>query len=189
MKPKGYVMLSTTYITKESTKKFDLSWVISYDKYQGRRKGGTLGALAPPIFDRTVNPISTRGADYAHHNTTSPLNFSDLATALTYVFYLYLNYKTANILVFVKKKLELFVDIWWTRLISKMSYFIYKEMRPVHLYNFFLESCSNFQNSQKRRNLSKLQRETEMFSKVVEIFIRHYKYFRTIFFFQKKVKP
>ena len=47
--------------------------------------------------------------------------------------YLYLNYKTANILVFVKKKLELFVDIWWTRLISKMSCFIYKEMRPVHL--------------------------------------------------------
>ena len=28
---------------------------------QGRRKGGTLGASAPPMFGRTVNPISTRG--------------------------------------------------------------------------------------------------------------------------------
>ena len=34
------------------------------------------------MFDRTVNPISTRGADYAHHSTTSPPKFSDLATAL-----------------------------------------------------------------------------------------------------------
>ena len=49
---------------------------------QGRRKGGTLGASAPPMFGRTVNPISTRGADFAHHSTTSPLKFSDLATAL-----------------------------------------------------------------------------------------------------------
>ena len=51
-------------------------------QWQGRRKGGTLGASAPPMFGRTVNPISTRGADYAHHSTTSPLNFSDIATAL-----------------------------------------------------------------------------------------------------------
>ena len=29
---------------------------------------------------RTVNPISTRGADYAHHSTTSPPGFSDFAT-------------------------------------------------------------------------------------------------------------
>ena len=50
---------------------------------QGRRKGGTLGASAPPMFGRTVNHISTRGADYAHHSTTSPPKFSDLATALT----------------------------------------------------------------------------------------------------------
>ena len=49
---------------------------------QGRRNGRTLGASAPPMFGITVNPISTRGADYAHHSTTSPLKFSDLATAL-----------------------------------------------------------------------------------------------------------
>ena len=28
---------------------------------QGRRKWGAEGALAPPIFGQTVNPISTRG--------------------------------------------------------------------------------------------------------------------------------
>ena len=50
---------------------------------QGRRQGGGLGGLQPPpIFDRSVNPISTSGANYAHHSTTSPPKFSDLATGL-----------------------------------------------------------------------------------------------------------
>ena len=44
-----------------------------------------MGASAPPMFGRTVNPITTRGADYAHHSTTSPLKLSDLVTALHYV--------------------------------------------------------------------------------------------------------
>ena len=35
------------------------------------------------VFGQTVNSISTRGADYAHHSNTSPSGFSDLATALT----------------------------------------------------------------------------------------------------------
>ena len=34
------------------------------------------------LFDQTFNPISTREADYAHHSTTSPFGFSNLATAL-----------------------------------------------------------------------------------------------------------
>jgi hypothetical protein len=34
--------------------------------------GGAGEALAPPVFDQTVNPISTRGADYTHHSTRSP---------------------------------------------------------------------------------------------------------------------
>ena len=33
-------------------------------------------------FGQTVNPISTRRADYTHHNTTSTPGFSDLATGL-----------------------------------------------------------------------------------------------------------
>ena len=32
--------------------------------------GGTGGAREPPYFDRSVNPVSTRGTDYAHHITT-----------------------------------------------------------------------------------------------------------------------
>ena len=44
--------------------------------------GGLGGALAPPVFGQSVNPISTRGANYAHHSTTSPPGFSDLATGL-----------------------------------------------------------------------------------------------------------
>ena len=39
-------------------------------------------ALAPPFFGQTVNPISTRGADYPHHSNPSPPGFSDLATGL-----------------------------------------------------------------------------------------------------------
>ena len=53
---------------------------------QGRRKVGAWEALAPPMFGRTVNPISTRGADYVRHSTTSPPKFSDLATALPSIF-------------------------------------------------------------------------------------------------------
>ena len=45
-------------------------------------QAGGLGA----VFGQTVNPISTRGADYAHHSTTSPLGFLDLATALRRIF-------------------------------------------------------------------------------------------------------
>ena len=42
------------------------------------------GAEDLPVSGQTVNPISTRGTDYAHHNTTSPHGFSYLATARTY---------------------------------------------------------------------------------------------------------
>ena len=44
--------------------------------------GGRGGRAAPPVFDRSVNPISTRGTRYAHHVATCPPGFSDLATAL-----------------------------------------------------------------------------------------------------------
>ena len=51
---------------------------------QGRRKRGEGGGLQPQFSCQTVNPFSTRGTDYAHHSTTSPLGFLDLATALNY---------------------------------------------------------------------------------------------------------
>ena len=51
--------------------------------------GGAGGALAPPVFGQTVNPISTRGADYTHHSTTSPPGISDLATGLVMKYFEY----------------------------------------------------------------------------------------------------
>ena len=35
------------------------------------------GAIAPSVFGSSVNSISTRGADLAHHITTGPPRFSD----------------------------------------------------------------------------------------------------------------
>ena len=45
---------------------------------------GCHGAMAPPDFGRSVNPVSTRGTDYAHLITTGTPGFSDLPTALYY---------------------------------------------------------------------------------------------------------
>ena len=39
-------------------------------------------ALAHPEFGVSVNPITTRGADYAHHITASPPGFENPAAAL-----------------------------------------------------------------------------------------------------------
>ena len=46
--------------------------------------GGAVGAIAPPHFGRSLNPISTRGVggDYAHQIKMAPPSFSDLPTAL-----------------------------------------------------------------------------------------------------------
>ena len=42
------------------------------------------GACAPPLFGRSVNPISTRGCILSPPSTMCPPRFSDLATALSY---------------------------------------------------------------------------------------------------------
>ena len=47
--------------------------------------GGSGAAKALPVLGRPVNPISTRGADYAHHITAGTSGFSDLPTALQLV--------------------------------------------------------------------------------------------------------
>ena len=41
-------------------------------------------ALAHPEFGSSVNPIATRGADYAHHITTSPPGFENPAASLRF---------------------------------------------------------------------------------------------------------
>ena len=48
--------------------------------------GGAGGARAPPSFGISVNPIRTKGADYAHLITTGTPGFSDLPMTLSYVY-------------------------------------------------------------------------------------------------------
>ena len=48
------------------------------------------GGFAYPDFGRSVNPILTKGADYAYHTTTFPSSgFSDLPSALQYLEWFY----------------------------------------------------------------------------------------------------
>ena len=46
------------------------------------RPVGPGGAVAPPYFVRSVNPISTREADYAQQITNGTPGFSELPTTL-----------------------------------------------------------------------------------------------------------
>ena len=46
------------------------------------------GAMALTVFDRSFDPISTRGTDYVHLITTGIPGFSDLPTALLQKFHL-----------------------------------------------------------------------------------------------------
>ena len=39
------------------------------DHSRGVARGGGKGDQSPPEFGRSVNPIQTIGADYAHHTT------------------------------------------------------------------------------------------------------------------------
>ena len=45
------------------------------DSIRAVASGGAGRALAPPGFGRTINSISTRGADLAYHSTASPQIF------------------------------------------------------------------------------------------------------------------
>ena len=50
--------------------------------YSAAASGWAGLALAHPEFGSSVNPITTRGADYAHHITASPPGFENPAAAL-----------------------------------------------------------------------------------------------------------
>ena len=70
--------------------------------------------MAPPNFGRSVNPISTRGPDYAHLITTGTPGFSDLPTALLVPFIsTFLNFR----------------DKWFT-------FLLFKSEQPVELEYF-----------------------------------------------------
>ena len=56
--------------------------MITDQAYKGVVPGGAGGAMAPPDFGSSVNPISNRGTDYAHLITTGTPVFSELTTAL-----------------------------------------------------------------------------------------------------------
>ena len=47
--------------------------------YSAAASGWAEWALAYPEFGRSVNPITTRGADYAHQITASPPGFENPA--------------------------------------------------------------------------------------------------------------
>ena len=51
---------------------------------RGVNRGRGQGGQSPPEFGRSVNPIQTRGADYAPHTTASPPGFKKLSTPLHY---------------------------------------------------------------------------------------------------------
>ena len=46
-------------------------------------------ALAHPEFGSSVNPITTRGADYAHHITASPPGSENPVASLTIIVFLH----------------------------------------------------------------------------------------------------
>ena len=63
------------------------------------------GAGEGAVFVQRVKPISARGADYAHHSTTRPPGFSDLATAL----HCHVIWKLVSCSQYVSKKNEYFI--------------------------------------------------------------------------------
>ena len=73
------VWRSSKCIIFSSKSEFFAIW---YSKCRPVASGGAGGARAPPLFDRSVNPISTRGGTLSPPSTMCPPGFSDLATAL-----------------------------------------------------------------------------------------------------------
>ena len=61
----------------------------------GAASGWAVRALAQPEFWSSVNPITTRGADDAHHVTASPPGFENPAASLLKTFF-YLNILLEN---------------------------------------------------------------------------------------------
>ena len=59
--------------------------VKKYTYYSDAASGWARRALAHPEFGSSVNPITTRGADHAHHITASPPEFENPAASLPYI--------------------------------------------------------------------------------------------------------
>ena len=77
--------------------------------------GGAMGAMAHPDFGRSVNPISTRGTDYAHLITTGTPGFSDLPTVCIIdinLFYLICLYRQFNAFFLLAYQYENAAESW-----------------------------------------------------------------------------
>ena len=59
-----------------------ISLAKGHSSYSAAASGWAGWALAHPEFGSSVNPITTRGADYAHHITASPPGFEIPAASL-----------------------------------------------------------------------------------------------------------
>ena len=55
---------------------------MSFQDWRGVARGVRGGGRAPSEFGRPVNPIRTRGAEFAPHTTASPPGFKNLSTPL-----------------------------------------------------------------------------------------------------------
>ena len=56
-------------------------------------------ALAQPELWSSIHPITTTGADFAHHITASPPRFENPVASLHYVRYLFVHFVLENILI------------------------------------------------------------------------------------------
>ena len=61
--------------------KRDTRWYATLATVSDAASGWAGWALAHPEFGSSVNPITTRGADYAHHITASPPGFENPAAS------------------------------------------------------------------------------------------------------------
>ena len=95
MKPKIKRLREKVDMPVISQKEFTIPSLLSFSTYKklapnalgftcsAAASGWAGWALAHPEFRSSVNPITTRGADYAHHTTASPPGFEIPAASLT----------------------------------------------------------------------------------------------------------
>ena len=65
-----------------------------------------VGGQGGPDFGSSVNPFTTRGADYAHHITASPPGFENPAASLRNVYKIISCFKTATDYVYISESNE-----------------------------------------------------------------------------------
>ena len=82
----GHMIYFCCTIVKLCELKFQPSAHLSTNHSSAAASGWAGWALAHPEFGSSVNPITTRGGDYAHHITASPPGFENPAASLRYDF-------------------------------------------------------------------------------------------------------